>query len=304
MKMQGSPWEFNEYLFTWPVHSGYEIIEIRNPIPENERMYWEGVIPLTDTLEVIRPCRGTKESLWNPLNGKTFLLTELAKLGEGFNKKEVINFALRFGILGIAGHWHGLETYFLNRDPLVFFEHEAKQAARLLRLYQAVQERNLEDLQKRIEAIFFNTSEGAMVNIFIDGTNIYDWPIVKPPVTEEILLRATLFYVCKETNTRLEGRLTMGCAAVTSDFMVLPGVKCDSLLTAAYIQFRDIVTKSHVLKRCKHCGALFVPSKASQVCCPRLPTIPGTNILEDKPACANRAYVRKHRKKQKEKEES
>ncbi len=299
VKNKTKPWEFQEYHFNWPISSKYEVVEIHNPIPLKDRVHWEGVIPPVDTLKVIRPSRGAKEYNWKPFKKEgAFLFTSLARLGEQFSESEVIGFTRHFGLLGIATHWPELEVYFRDCDPLVFVEREAGQAAKLLNLYQAVQKRNLDCLRDRVQVVLRDTTDGPMADVLIDGQGVYVWPAIKPPVTENIILKAVLFYVCKEINRRLEGRLTIGCAEIVQDekgFKVLPGMKCESLLTAAYVQFRDMVIRGPVLKRCKYCGALFEPSRENQVCCPRLP-IRGTDLLEDKPACANRAYAKKSRK--------
>lgn len=288
------PWEFNEYLFNWPVYEFYEVVSMENPIPAEQRTYWEGVVPPASSLEVVRPVKQKEAITWNPLDGKPVLLTELAKLGVNFNKKNVLMFVSRFGLLGIENHWKGLDWYMTDADPLIFIEREAKQAARLLSLYQAVQEKDLGTIKERTKIVLFNTDQGPMANIFVDGSNIYDWPVFMPPIEDDTLLRAVLYHICREINMRLEGRMTMGCAGVTKDLAILPGVTCSSLLTAAYIQFRDVVIGSHTLRRCKYCKAIFVQTKASQKCCPKLP------FGGDKPACANRAAVKKSREKKEE----
>lgn len=315
-------YDFPEVISRFKRYSEYEIVVIPNPIPLNKRIELEGIVPPLDYIEVIRPVDGSKVEEYTPEDEAARILTEFVKL-EDIDNKAILRFSKAYGLLGMTHNYPELAKYFDEEmgEPIIHIIDRAREVACLLKINQAITQKDFLTLKNFVKPIFTTdkTGERQLIDFVVDegreresiflntdgsikkgkGKSMVSVFYLSPPfekITEESYYYAASVYIAQNINEKLRGNAEVGVSVgkTKNDYIFIPGTRLPSLQTFIYWQFRGLVTGIDKLRKCIYCGAYFLPKTERQTSCPAIG-------YESKAPCKNRANVAAWTREQKKK---
>lgn len=245
-----TPGFLEDTLITWNVYEEYQQ-EIRNE-------------PRGDQIKLIRG-RGERTSQReSDYHGSLFL--EFARLGKEPTVSRVLRFVRTYGLLT-----------FPPRESLADIQKEARKAYQLLTLYEALLNKDLDQLRDRVEFIpgdgwaldpeivklaVESTGHYEAYSVLVDGDKLNRRHFLPEALDTEI---ACFVYIAEETVKRLE---EVECnfrgvrrqdpwqftEAKQAPFHITPAWECKTLLSFIYLQFYFVVANMRPIRRCVVCG--------------------------------------------------